>query len=90
MRAVLLATLLSMPAQAATPAEIDYAVQGILAREGVRFVTYEVDETGRVHLLSGHNEPAWRIETAVEALQSHPDIAGLVWTPLDTEFCPIR
>lgn len=90
MRAALFAALLSMPAQAATPAEIEYAVQGILAREGARFVDYEVDGQGRVHLLFGSNEPAWRVETTVEALQSLPGAAGLVWTQLDAELCPVR
>ncbi len=75
---------------AATPAEIEYAVQGVLAREGALFVDYEVDDDGRAHVLFGSNEPAWRVEKAVQALQSHPDIPGLVWTRLDTELCPVR
>lgn len=78
------------PAFAATPAEIEYAVQGVLAREGVLFVDVEVDDDGRAMLLFGSNEPAWRVEKAVKAIQSHPDIPGLVWTQLDTELCPVR
>jgi hypothetical protein len=82
--------LLAAPAQAATPAEIEYVVQGILAREGALFVDFDVGDDGRAHVLFGSNEPDWRVEKAVQALQSHPDIPGLVWTQLDTELCPVR
>lgn len=78
------------PALAATPAQIEYAVQNVLAREGALFVDLEVGDDGRVILLFGSNEPAWRIEKAVKALQSHPDIPGLTWTQLETELCPVR
>lgn len=82
--------LLILPAWAATPAEIEYTVQQILAREGALFVIYDVYDSGRVSLMFGVNEPGWRIEKAVKALQSHPDIPGLTWTKTDTDFCPIR
>ncbi len=88
--AALLAAAFVAPAFAATPAEIEYAVQGVLAREGALFVDFEVGDDGRAMLLFGSNEPAWRVEKAVQALQSHPDIPGLVWTRLDTELCPVR
>ena len=79
-----------MPAFATTPAEVEYAVQSVLAREGALFVDYDVGEDGRAHVLFGSNEPAWRVEKSVKALQSHPGIPGLVWTQLDSELCPVR
>lgn len=87
---VLAPWLLTLPVWAATPAEIEYTVQQVLAREGALFVTYAVYDSGRVSLMFGRNEPDWRIERTVKALQSHPDIPGLVWTRADTDFCPIR
>ncbi len=86
----LLAAAFIAPAFAATPAEVEYAVQGVLAREGALFVDYDVGEDGRAHVLFGSNEPAWRVEKSVKALQSHPGIPGLVWTQLDSELCPVR
>ena len=86
----LLAAAFIAPAFAATPAEVEYAVQGVLAREGALFVDYDVGEDGRAHVLFGSNEPAGRVEKSVKALQSHPGIPGLVWTQLDSELCPVR
>ncbi|MCA1978106.1 MAG: hypothetical protein LDL19_02610 [Thiobacillus sp.] len=86
----LVAAACAAPVFAATPAQVEYAVQGVLAREGALFVDFDVGEDGRAHVLFGRNEPAWRVEKTVKALQSHPDIPGLVWTQLDTDFCPIR
>lgn len=86
----LLAAAFIVPAFATTPAEVEYAVQGVLAREGALFVDYDVGEDGRAHVLFGSNEPAWRVEKSVKALQSHPGIPGLVWTQLDSELCPVR
>ena len=86
----LLAAAFIAPAFAATPAEVEYAVQGVLTREGALFVDYDVGEDGRAHVLFGSNEPAWRVEKSVKALQSHPGIPGLVWTQLDSELCPVR
>lgn len=78
------------PALAATPAQIEYAVQSVLAREGALFLDFDVGDDGRVILLFGSNEPAWRVEKTLKALQSHPDIPGLTWTQLETELCPVR
>lgn len=86
----LLALLVSAALQAATPAEIEYTVQQLLAREGALFVSYSIGDNGKVILLFGVNEPDWRIEKAVQALQSHPDIRDLTWVKTDTEFCPVR
>ncbi len=86
----LLLLVLSASGQAATPAEIEYRVQQILTLSGALFVDFDVDNDGRAHVLFGSNEPAWRVEKAVKALQSHPGIPGLVWTQLDSELCPVR
>jgi hypothetical protein len=75
---------------AATPVEVEYTVQQILAHEGVLFVDYSIGESGKIIVLFGINEPDWRIEKAVKALQSHPDIKDLTWVKTDTDFCPIR
>lgn len=88
--AALVAGVWAAPLCAATPAEVEYAVQGVLAREGARFVAYHVLDDGRVVILFGANEPAWRVAATRDALQSHPDIAGVVWTELDGELCPVR
>ena len=53
-------------------------------------MSYSVGDSGRLTLLFGANEPDWRIEKTVQALQSHPDIPGLTWTRTETDFCPIR
>ncbi len=90
MKHFLLTFLLSFPAWAATPAEIEFTMQQILAREGVLFVDYSIGGSGKVILLFGINEPDWRIEKAIKALQSHPDIKDLTWVKTDTNFCPIR
>lgn len=90
MRLFLTALLFSLPVWAATPAQIEYTVQQILAREGALFVDYSIGDSGKVILLFGINEPDWRIEKAVKALQSHPDIKDLTWVKTDTDFCPIR
>jgi hypothetical protein len=87
---LILLALLALPAVAATPAEIEYRVQQTLTLTGTLFVDFDVDEDGRAHVLFGSNEPAWRVEKAVKALQSLPGIPGLVWTQLDTELCPVR
>ena len=84
------ALLFSPSLWAATPAQIEYAVQQTLSQEGALFVNYTVYDSGRVGLLFGLNEPDWRIEKTVKALQSHPDITGLTWVKTDTDFCPIR
>ncbi len=75
---------------AATPAEIEYLVQQTLAREGALFVSYSISDSGKVTLVFGVNEPDWRIQKAVQALQSRPDIPGVTWIKTDTDFCPIR
>jgi hypothetical protein len=85
-----LLTLLALPAAAATTAEIEYRVQQTLTLTGALFVDYDVGEDGQAHVLFGSNEPAWRVEKSVKALQSHPGIPGLVWTQLDSELCPVR
>jgi len=102
--------LLSLPAWAATPTEInlgaatpteinhsagslaetEYLVQQTLAREGALFVSYSITDSGKVMLLFGVNEPDWRIQKAVQALQSRPEIPGVTWIKADTDFCPIR
>jgi hypothetical protein len=87
---LLLAMLASTALRAATPAELEYTVQQILSREGALFVSYSIGDSGKVILLFGVNEPDWRIEKAVQALQSHPDIRDLSWVKTDNEFCPIR
>ena len=87
---LILLTLLALPAAAATTAEIEYRVQQTLTLTGALFVDYDVGEDGRAHVLFGSNEPAWRVEKSVKALQSHPGIPGLVWTQLDSELCPVR
>ena len=84
------ALLFSLPVWAASPAQIEYAVQHVLAREGALFVSYTVYDSGRVGLMFGVNEPDWRIEKTVKALQSHPDIPSVTWIKTDTDFCPIR
>lgn len=86
----ILAVFLFQPAVAASQAEIGYSVQQTLLLAGSLFVDYDVGEDGRAHVLFGSNEPAWRVEKAVKALQSHPGIPGLVWTQLDSELCPAR
>lgn len=85
-----LGLLVSLPIWAATPAEREYLVQQTLAREGALFVTYSISESGRVTLVFGTNEPDWRIQKAVQALQSRPEIPGVTWIKTDTDFCPIR
>lgn len=89
--AALLALLLNVSAWAATPAELDLLVNKVLEQEGALFVTYSVSESGKVSVLFGKNEPDWRVQGTVKALQSHPDIApGLFWARIDSEFCAIR
>ena len=92
MRPHLIALLfcLSLTAHAATPAEVEFRVQQTLTLTGALFVDYDVGEDGRAHVLFGSNEPVWRVEKSVKALQSHPGIPGLVWTQLDSELCPVR
>ncbi|HQT00800.1 MAG: hypothetical protein B7Y26_07935 [Hydrogenophilales bacterium 16-64-46] len=89
-RCLILLACLALPASASSPAEIEYRVQQTLTSSGTLFVDFDVDEDGRAHVLFGSNEPAWRVEKAVKALQSQPGIPGLVWTQLDTELCPVR
>jgi hypothetical protein len=94
------ALLVSLPAWAVTPAEIkhgaaplaeiEYLVQQTLAREGALFVSYSIGDSGKVILVFGANEPDWRIQKAVQALQSRPEIPGVTWIKTDTDFCPIR
>lgn len=84
------ALIFSMPLLAATSAEIEHVVQQVLANEGALFVSYTVYDNGRVNLMFGVNEPGWRIENAVKALQSHPHIPSVTWFKTDTDFCPIR
>ena len=79
-----------MPLWAATPAQVEYAVQQVLASEGALFVDYHIGDKGKVIVLFGANEPDWRIEKAIKALQSHPAIQDLTWVKTDTDFCPIR
>lgn len=89
--AALFAMLLGAPAWAASPAELEYVVKQVLEQEGALFVTYSVSDNGKVSVLFGKNEPDWRVQTTVQALQSHPDIPpGFFWTKTDTEFCAIR
>lgn len=85
-----LAASVTAPAHAASRAEIEYTVAQVLMREGARFVSHDVGDEGQVVLVFGANEPLWRVEKTVEALQSHPDIARVIWTRLDGELCPIR
>lgn len=85
-----LCLFVSFPVWAATPAEIEYLVQQTLAREGALFVSYSIGDSGKVTLVFGVNEPDWRIQKAVQALQSRPDIPGVTWIKTDTDFCPIR
>ncbi len=85
-----MALLASTPLWAATPAEIEYLVQQTLAREGALFVNYSIGDSGKVMLLFGVNEPDWRIQKTVQALQSRPEIPGVAWIKTDTDFCPIR
>ena len=85
-----MALLASTPLWAATPAEIEYLVQQTLAREGALFVSYSITDSGKVMLLFGVNEPDWRIQKTVQALQSRPEIPGVAWIKTDTDFCPIR
>ena len=83
--------LLSAPAWAGKAAELEYAVNQILEREGALFVEYDIAENGKVTVLFGANEPEWRMRNTVKALQSHPDIATrLFWNRTDSEFCAIR
>ncbi len=81
---------LGPPIWAAQPAEVEYTVNQVLAQEGALFVNFSVGNSGNVIMLFGSNEPDWRIEKTVKALQSHPDIPGLTWVKTDTEFCSIR
>lgn len=90
MKHFLLIFLLSVPVFAATPAQLEYAVQQILTQEGALFVSYNIGESGKIIVLFGVNEPDWRIEKTVKALQSHPDIKDLSWIKTDTDFCPVR
>jgi hypothetical protein len=83
--------LLNASAWAATPAELDLLVKQVLEQEGALFVTYNVSESGKVSVLFGKNEPDWRVQSTVKALQSHPDIApAFFWARIDSEFCAIR
>lgn len=83
--------LLSAPVWAGSNAALEYAVSQVLEREGALFVSYDIGESGKVSVLFGANEPEWRVQSTIKALQSHPDIApGLFWTRTDTEFCAIR
>jgi len=55
------------------------------------FVDYQIAEGSMITVLFGANEPEWRVQSTLKALQSHPDIATrLFWTRTDTEFCAIR
>ena len=87
---LLLALLASGALQAATPAEIDYTLQQILAGEGALYLTHSISDSGRVILLFGINEPDWHIENTVKALQLHPDIPGLIRVKTDSGYCSIR
>lgn len=87
---LILLLALTSPGHAVTPAEVEYRVQQTLTLTGALFVDYDVGDDGRAHVLFGSNEPAWRVEKSVKALQSHPGIPGLVWTQLDSELCPVR
>ena len=79
------------PAWASSTGELEYAVSQILAQEGALYVSYDIAENGKVSMLFGANEPEWRVRNTVQALQSHPDIAAvLFWTRTDSEFCAIR
>lgn len=82
--------LLGLRVWAGSPAETEYLVQQTLAREGALFVSYSIGDNGNVILVFGGNEPDWRIQKAVQALQSRPDIPGVTWIKTDTDFCPIR
>lgn len=88
--AITLAAVFAAAAHAATPTQVEYAVGQVLAREGAVFVDVRLAEDNRAIVLFGSNEPAWRVKKAVEALQSHPDIPGLIWSQLDAELCPVR
>lgn len=89
--AALFSMLLGASALAATPAELEYVVKQVLEQEGALFVSYSVSDSGKVSVLFGKNEPDWRVQTTVQALQSHPDIQpGFFWAKTDTEFCAIR
>ena len=88
---VLSVLLLSTPVWADKATELEYAVSQVLEQEGALFVSYDVDESGKLSVLFGANEPDWRIRKTVKALQSRPDIPpGFFWTRTDTEFCAIR
>lgn len=83
--------MLGTPAWAGNTAETEYAVGQILAQQGALFVSYHIGENGKISVLFGANEPEWRVKNTVEALQSHPDLAGrLFWSRTDSEFCAIR
>jgi hypothetical protein len=88
--ALCLAVVFMASAHAATPAQIEYAVNQVLAREDVLFVDVRLADDGSAIVLFGSNEPAWRVKKAVEALQSHPDIPGLIWSQIDATLCPVR
>ncbi len=90
MKSFLLALLFSPSVWAATSSQTEYTIQQILAQEGTLFVNYSIGDSGKVIMLFGINEPDWRIDKAVKALQSHPDISDLTWIKTDTDFCPIR
>lgn len=77
-------------ALAANPAEVEYILLQVLAREGALYVQYSIGDDGKVVMLFGKNEPDWRVDQTVKALKSHPDIPGLIWTKTDSEYCAIR
>lgn len=83
--------MLGAPTWAGNTAVTEYAVSQVLEQEGALFVSYNIDENGKISVLFGTNEPEWRMRNTVKALQSHPDIAArLFWSRIDTEFCAIR
>jgi hypothetical protein len=83
--------LLNAPVWADSIAELDYAVSQVLEQQGALFVSYDIDQSGRLSVLFGANEPDWRVNKTVKALQSRPDIPpGFFWARTDAEFCAIR
>ncbi|MEW6133456.1 MAG: hypothetical protein AB1591_09900 [Pseudomonadota bacterium] len=83
--------LFSASVWAEKAAELEYIVNQIMEQQGALFVEYDIAQNGKVTVLFGANEPEWRIQSTLKALQSHPDIAArLFWTRTDSEFCAIR
>lgn len=82
--------LISLPVWAAKPAEVEYSLLEVFAKEGALYVEYSIGDDGKVIVLFGKNEPDWRIAKTVQALQSRPDIPGISWVKTDAEYCAIR